>query len=1108
MNSLYLPFSITDYTNSPVLSAVTSPIGTLNFQFSLPNQYSNSISNTLATWYMGDGTVLTGLSAVHSYQYPGTYTISLFVYNSAGDVILSTYQPTINVYNLVPDQIAMDSLDAPLRIYNIRAGQISPPVTVKRLNSWQSLTPMGSSYTINLYCSGSNSNYLDEQRYDADGWAHLNTYFEFLSSDMLTPVNAISCNADPIYAYISNNTIQFTPFSSSNTVLVGSSGTATFYFSDEMAKNYVSEPPSILFASLDMTNFPDKTEQYLNYTGNSPFGTLNTKTVQQFIKTRFNPASQISITSNGIDGEGYVDTSFYINPIKWATQPISFVCKLKDYQWFSTKSYSMLTAFGSGNFNLQLDLVQINSNGAFSRIPNVNWNNADFIPELSANPSTGGYYAGYFSCSGSNLNVALTAGTIITNPFYYPQDNDYAFFFQPETSNLYRYNRNISFSNCTGQLITNFNPSNTSFTVPLSSSFSISVNPNQESSFVCDQEFDKIYKIDYNGNVIYTVALSSARFYGSDGNVYLNDLRVNNSASPAQAAIDSNGDAWICLYDGLSAIKIENSTGIIKSFAYPAQYLNTNYNLSSFNVLTPLSGFYGENTVSPVSIDTDLNNNIWISYFHPLSSFIAKFNTTGQYLTSYNFPTGYSSQELIVDVNNNVWVSVWNDSFHPSNISQRNDYIYKFDSNAYVVNGYPLSGFQQPNSICLDAHQNLFVSHYIQTVTKINSKQVLTNYYMGSSYTTSFFEQQISTIGADTNDFIWVINDYDSQIYFLNVKSTPTGIANIPRVALPPQYYSYSSYGDWLGTRYISKYLTATPTAYVSGMSNIFNIYPVSGYNYITKVNENFDMTVQYQSTIYMESLLSKPILLNDFLGQIVGDVDSSPNTFGKRVYEKIANYSENVSDIDTCNIQALLSMDQMLGASSLLDFNFSYPSNIQRVVDLLSIKQSDLWGDINNYSDNFKQNDWGLAYNSSNLLPISSTVLVVSGYIVAYEKYSKLYRKVSCATPYISSIANLDINSGNYIFPLSSFQNTWGWGLVLPDYVSPNNLHYYYEFYQYVPQIAGGFVQNIINWDDPLTTLSPYNSSNEAWVMDNGIMDQLINFELSNGLGLINSDN
>jgi hypothetical protein len=108
--------------------------------------------------------------------------------------------------------------------------------------------------------------------------------------------------------------------------------------------------------------------------------------------------------------------------------------------------------------------------------------------------------------------------------------------------------------------------------------------------------------------------------------------------------------------------------------------------------------------------------------------------------------------------------------------------------------------------------------------------------------------------------------------------------------------------------------------AAVSGVAvPIFQSLWGSGGDLVEKLGKNFDQAATFKSYILQESLFDKHELLDNFLGQIVGDYQSEPETLGKTIYEKIANFISNTSDPETCNVSALRSLFQQYG----LDFNY-----------------------------------------------------------------------------------------------------------------------------------------------------------------------------------------
>jgi hypothetical protein len=288
----------------------------------------------------------------------------------------------------------------------------------------------------------------------------------------------------------------------------------------------------------------------------------------------------------------------------------------------------------------------------------------------------------------------------------------------------------------------------------------------------------------------------------------------------------------------------------------------------------------------------------------------------------------------------------------------------------------------------------------------------------------------------------------------------------------------------------------------LSGTSNTFSVYTTAGQYNICKINENWDMSGYYSSLRFQEPLLDYDNFFIGFLGGIVGDINSYPYELGKTVYEKIANFVSNRSDIDNSNVDTLLSFCDELSIQFEL-YNYNYPPQLRRIIDLLSVKQQKLWGNQNTYNTNFNNNtqlytDRSIGPNLGTLIdPISGKISVTTP-IVAYELFSGNYTLVN----YVSSYY-LSTSATNGLIPLSSYTPDWGWGLIVPNSVTGRAVSNYYSFYTYNSAAEGSFYDNLINWNDSHTTLLSSQNDYNAWSSDNGVMQNIISYNLTRGLGL-----
>jgi len=297
----------------------------------------------------------------------------------------------------------------------------------------------------------------------------------------------------------------------------------------------------------------------------------------------------------------------------------------------------------------------------------------------------------------------------------------------------------------------------------------------------------------------------------------------------------------------------------------------------------------------------------------------------------------------------------------------------------------------------------------------------------------------------------------------------------------------------------------------ITGTSNTFNIYTTGGKFNIAKINEDWDAEGFYLSLRYQENLYDKEKFFKDFLGEIVGDANAYPYELGKTVYEKIANFVDNKANIDRVNIDALLALCKELSIQ-FEQYSYNYPPKLRRVVDILSTKQKVIWGSENKYNLSFNLGnnvitDITKGINlGSEISPLTGTVITNTP-IVAYELFSGNYTLVNT----INNIYDPGTSSfipPSTIVPLSTYSFDWGWGLIAPTNLSGIAIANYYKFYEYIDTSADAptFFDNVIDWTNSYTTLTPTQSSYKDWTDDDGIMQTMLSYELTQGLDLFTS--
>lgn len=1105
----YLFFYVLDHTLSQTTTGYTLPITPFTFVPVLDVGTSDVVSTTKLKWDFGDGTTSRDITAVHAYSIPGTYNVTCYLYSTGGTGYESSFTQNIFVRDYITDAIAISASDVTI----IEVGHYQNPFTVLRQNSWQtypSLSSTGS--TIQLYASGTGAPLYNAAAYNSDKYAHLRSTSRFLAyeynsntaMDELVVVDRVKTqhNADIYVKLDSGYNIVPCNMSDDGSTLAGTSGMRVVYFTDDIVKPPLSGSllpnPVVTIAYFDSTQLVDN-DSYRLSIAQSEYPVLHQVVSNWYIPTFIDQSNidHLTITSNGIDGEGYVDTSFEIAPDKFVGQRIPLIARVKDAQNYTSKTSSLLTlipqtatltANSIKMYLLSSDDTNITEGITFK----------DNFGEFQGQ-TTGGFFKGYLSATAPYENVHIYAVAQLSGLEYYILPTPYAIVAQPQSNKLHKIDiehnsGDFSISTYTEHL----------FTTSLTGVYSLGIFPSTTTNtgavdyfvWVADADNDLLSKYDING----VLKLQTSLPIGS---------------SPSCLSIDKDGDVWVSLYDSVSTLKIDAMDGHVHATAVPSL---SNVDWTDPSYYEMLSGHAGSNSITPASIDTDRDNNLWVAYNHPLSSFVCKYTTSGSVVSTFMMPVGYYPTEIISTNDRGVWIINKHDD-HVLNSLSSADVLYNI-THTGIIHTIDLSATLW--NITMDVEGNIWSTADKNSIIKYNTQtSTATKFAMPSSADTTP-SSDLAGIGCTTSNAIMVVNSHLKCVHAFNVVDAAddgsiVGLSSISLSAVDfqgnPIQDNINAVGDWTGFKCINKFFKHNGfVEMIEGISSTFNIYPSSGKYSIGKKNENFDAKSQYKSYTFQEPYQDYNKLFTDFMGTAVGDASATPNTLGKKMYEKTANFVGNLVDVDTCNIDALKSMHEMLNEnfynlqSNSLNY---YPANIARLIDMLSIKFTKLRGDRNMYAENF--DDKGF-YNSvdpsgstvkygrnkgTQLDVMTSTLTAgVDGQLVVYEKFSGMFSTVNT-----NLLTATYIDGANKIYALSSYDETWGWGLVLPEVYQSTDLSKYYAFFNYtsggdMTQLAG-----VINWNDAYTTVMENISSAQSW---NNIMENMLTYTMAEGLNVV----
>jgi DNA-binding beta-propeller fold protein YncE len=621
---------------------------------------------------------------------------------------------------------------------------------------------------------------------------------------------------------------------------------------------------------------------------------------------------------------------------------------------------------------------------------------------------------------------------------------------------------------------------------------------------------------------------------------------IPKTVSPSHISLDGERNIWVSLHDTLSVLKF-SPMGEFLFATTPIKIkedVPTNvYNWFIENSYYPTTvNDYDQRLIEPTGIETDKDNNLWVSYSNYLSGFVTKINKDGNLLLTINSPVCSCPQEIISDIAGNVWIC------NNANIWGTFGSIQKRSSTGALLSTF--KGIRSPNYLTLDMDQNLWFSYgynkigYIDNITSntltytvsgtslclagdIYADYPKSNIPFSNKYPseTPWFDENknvdetaIEGIACDMRNYLYVINSIENMVYVFDTTQRKT----IDNFYISPQgYFFYSedqlkstkmkyyewnrslqATGDWTGSRWVNKYgeiyldfyTRTTKSFYISGISDKLNFYDRSVYTAF-KINEDFDLADNMKQFAKMPILQKSPFLFDDFLGNMFGKKPFYQDDLGVVAYEKISNFVLNNSDPETCEIPQLYNLSKMINSESE-DLLLNYPPSIKRIMGFASINISKLIGSNCNCGNSFERiNDCAKIdicpyckkekkNNRGNLIESLNYTITAGIPVVLKAKAIKNYKLIYTG-----------IVQGNTQYELNDLASSLG---LTDDWTQ------HYEFYEYIPYWNGGIIENVIDWNSDQTTISRMLSTNDDWYKDEGLLDIFFNYELYKGLGLL----
>lgn len=1062
------------------------------------------------TWYFGDGEKVTvnreeGLSATHVYHLPGTYSLTAVAYTgySDGSADTAIAISTCKILNFIDESIYFTIIPPPTLPGYYTQYPYKIIFTTSRIE-----TPPN----IDLYSQFSRSYPPQENE---NKWSFVRPEWRFLDLSG-NKIKSITPKWDTIK--INSNG----EFSNTGTV-VGLTGSAEFYFIDDIysVDLFIHDAPTpILWASMQTSavNYYQDSDIKPNHISN--FSTTEVRAFAPHV-AYWKAPDYLKITETGVRD--------FINP-RWVSASIPFFvsaqidpAQVKKIQKYNpdinfTKYIPYAVSAQGMDYvecaeDIHVTVTALNATSAVfyrENIPFSTINHGTYTFEQTDKYKfiAPGFDRGEVRVFDQNTVQLSATATIKFDKLHLPVDSlvysPYVWLPNPAAGTLtmlyytgslnkhftdaikHQYSTN-SRKNIFAPVLNNINTPSPDI-VGVNGLYAVAASPGNEPDFeyytwVADADLDTLYKYDTLAQLVTSV-----------------DLRAVTNLSnvtPASICLDHDKNLWVTCYDALSVLKFD----INGNFLFAVDPLLVIPRISPnipgmFDVTATGANIFDDvPVIEPTCIETDVDNNVWVSFSNPVSSYLIKYSSTGTYITHLQLPVNSTPQDILIDKDNSLWVAECHEIYGDTSVLKKYDssgaQLSAFDITnlgylTYDVQGNPWFTYEYNK---IGKIQNNLFTH----VAQVTSSYAFTNLNIppitGPSPLKYIEMGALEGIACTHKNLIFVVHTIDNKVYVYNaVDNTLVDTIHITPHLLLGVYNDFNKnrhyseqwnrslqvIGDWTGIRWSRKYKTFYfDEKVISGTSMPLEITSLTAHD-VRKINQSFNMAENIANLALSPALRSNTFLFDTIIPAIYGTGDYIDDT-GTVFYEKIANFLSNHNDIETCEIDQIYRLADMLDIA-IDDYRLSFPAQLEQVMNLASISHSRLWGNLQGAGTD-------IAKSRGNKLD-TNTYMVQEG--VPFVIYNKPENTFSVHYP--ATVENLQTYSTSY--------------LTAAGLVAPININY--EFFEYIPYNQNNLKGGIIDWDSPHTTISPTQSSYNDWAKEGGIIDNILNFYLYKGLKLI----
>ena len=376
-----------------------------------------------------------------------------------------------------------------------------------------------------------------------------------------------------------------------------------------------------------------------------------------------------------------------------------------------------------------------------------------------------------------------------------------------------------------------------------------------------------------------------------------------------------------------------------------------------------------------------------------------------------------------------------------------------------------------------------------------------------SSISTNKFPYNASTGNTELSSFLYLnVDPLSSGTWTLNVTGNVPGLSS--QSSLP-------DYGGCVGGGCVGSIgggsVGDASTNHITG-SYTFTVLPSTNDVEVYKINEDIDYSQTIKSYRFQSFLHEYDKLFDGVFTSFVGEASSSPNVFGKTVFEKIANFVANNNDVDYCNMDNLQSFYDLFNED--IDIVLpTPPPELKRLYDLFSIKITKLLGDYERQEQSLNSNFYtssadGRNIDFDNKITTSTYTVTTAANFVARQRFNNeftLIRPQNVCSKAVSG-ADTDILSA---YPLSAYNVYSNWGWPLDTSVSGSSgLDGFYDFYPYTAYDTTSANENIknsiIDFNNNYNTITRSTTSLSAdWEDTGGVIYKNLDYQIRKGLSI-----